>query len=234
MASSRIRIDPLIQASFRHVSGFPAEGAEFTAMIDLRGMERLRGYGIRIRFEPEHLELLHVDQEKGRLGDVLRGGPGEVVVLNYGEGIVRRGADSAGDLVRLLFRVRAASLDPPARVSEMVLLDADGATRAPDLTSARLSLVPDQVVLKHNYPNPFNPITTIRYGIPDDAPVSIVIYNILGQQVVQLVNERKPAGFYTIAWNGRDTQGRTLASGVYIYRIQVGKIVRVQKMMLLK
>ena len=234
VASSRIETDPLIQAGFRHVSGFPAEGAEFTAVIDLRGPERLKGYGIRIRFDPEHLELLQVDQEKGRLGDVLRPEPGEVVVLNYGEGIVRQGEDSAEDLVRLLFRVRAASPDPQARVPEMVLLDVDGATRAPDLTSARLSLVPDQLVLKHNYPNPFNPITTIRYGITEDAPVSIVIYNILGQQVAQLVNERKPAGFYTIAWNGRDTQGRTLASGVYIYRIQVGKIARVQKMMLLK
>ena len=126
VASSRIETDPLIQAGFRHVSGFPAEGAEFTAVIDLRGPERLKGYGIRIRFDPEHLELLQVDQEKGRLGDVLRPEPGEVVVLNYGEGIVRQGEDSAEDLVRLLFRVRAASPDPQARVPEMVLLDVDG------------------------------------------------------------------------------------------------------------
>ncbi len=153
------------------------------------------------------------------LAKVIRPDINEAVILNYGEGIVSEAEESEGaegeaseetNLADLRFRVKVSSLEPHAEVSEMVLLDSEGEMRIPgDLSSARLSLLPNQVLLKHNYPNPFNPITTIRYGIPEDARVSILVYNILGQQVAQLVNELQPTGFYTIAWDGRDTQGRT-------------------------
>ena len=94
-----------------------------------------------------------------------------------------------------------------------------------------------------NYPNPFNPETHIVFdvGIEDGAQqrVSIVIYNLLGQQVVTLIESRQQAGFHTVTWNGLNQSNQSVASGVYFYRIVVngdGKntFTSSKKMLLLK
>ena len=94
--------------------------------------------------------------------------------------------------------------------------------------------VPKTFELAENYPNPFNPSTTIRYGVPLDGPVSLIVYNILGQQVRTLLNAPIAAGRYSITWDGRDEAGRVLSSGVYFYRLQSSATALVKKMMLLK
>jgi len=73
--------------------------------------------------------------------------------------------------------------------------------------------------LDQNYPNPFNPVTTISYQLPFDSKVNIEIYNILGQKVITLINENKPAGYYDIQWDGLSQNGAKVASGIYIYRM---------------
>ena len=83
--------------------------------------------------------------------------------------------------------------------------------------------------LEQNYPNPFNPTTTIRYAIPQTSEVSISIYNIAGQKVASLVNERKNAGAYTIDFNASQ-----LPSGVYFYQINAGEYISARKMVLSK
>ncbi len=85
-----------------------------------------------------------------------------------------------------------------------------------------------------NYPNPFNPATTIRYQLPEAAAVQLVIYNVLGQQVRSLVNERREAGYHQIAWDGRNDAGAQVGSGIYIYRFEAGQFQKVQKMILMK
>lgn len=85
------------------------------------------------------------------------------------------------------------------------------------------------------YPNPFNPSTTIAYNLPDASTVSIIIYDALGQQVRTLVgNADTAAGRYSVQWDARDNQGRSLASGVYFAHITAGGFEDVRKMMLLK
>jgi photosystem II stability/assembly factor-like uncharacterized protein len=83
--------------------------------------------------------------------------------------------------------------------------------------------------LYQNYPNPFNPNTTIKYILPKEGHVSITIYNILGSKVATLLNEYKPAGSYSIQFNGSN-----LASGLYFYKLEAGLFTQVKKMMLLK
>ena len=78
---------------------------------------------------------------------------------------------------------------------------------------------PSEVTLRQNYPNPFNPTTSIRYEISEAAQVELTVYDILGREVITLVRSRQPAGAYSIRWHGRDTAGREVASGVYIYRL---------------
>jgi hypothetical protein len=89
--------------------------------------------------------------------------------------------------------------------------------------------IPDKYMLYQSFPNPFNPSTTIKYSIPIGDIVNIKVYDILGKEVVKLVNEYKPAGTYSVEFNGSK-----FASGVYFYRLQTGSFVEAKKMMLLK
>ncbi|HMQ70766.1 MAG TPA: T9SS type A sorting domain-containing protein, partial [Ignavibacteria bacterium] len=92
-----------------------------------------------------------------------------------------------------------------------------------------LSNIPQTFSLSQNYPNPFNPTTVIRFSIPQNSQVSLKIYNSLGKQVAQLVNEKRDAGTYNIDFNASN-----LASGVYYYQIQAGDFVETKRMLLLK
>jgi hypothetical protein len=90
-------------------------------------------------------------------------------------------------------------------------------------------IVPIEPKLFPNYPNPFNPSTTIAYDLPKDAHVRLTVYNTLGQEIATLVNEVQRAGHRTITWNGA-----AIASGVYYYRIQAGDFTATKKLMLVK
>jgi hypothetical protein len=92
-----------------------------------------------------------------------------------------------------------------------------------------LTTLPVEYALNQNYPNPFNPTTTIRYQLPQAGHVTLVVYNILGQQVASLVDGQISAGIHSVAFDAN-----RLASGVYLYRIQAGNYVEVRKMLLIK
>ena len=89
--------------------------------------------------------------------------------------------------------------------------------------------IPVDYSLEQNYPNPFNPTTTIRYQLPKDGMVTLKVYDILGAEVITLINEEKVAGKYEVNFNAA-----SLASGVYIYRLSVNEFVSVKKMVMLK
>ena len=89
--------------------------------------------------------------------------------------------------------------------------------------------IPDEYNLAQNYPNPFNPVTKIRYSLPHLSYVSLIVYNILGQEVITLVNEQQPAGIYEVRL---DATG--LPSGIYFYKLQAGKFGETKKMVLMK
>jgi flagellar hook assembly protein FlgD len=94
--------------------------------------------------------------------------------------------------------------------------------------------VPGTYQLHPNYPNPFNPTTTIRYDLPAAQDVKIVIYNVRGERVRVLVDRHQAPGRHEAAWDGRNSRGESVASGVYLYRIVAGEFVRTRKMTLLK
>ncbi|MCI0531301.1 MAG: FG-GAP-like repeat-containing protein [candidate division Zixibacteria bacterium] len=94
--------------------------------------------------------------------------------------------------------------------------------------------IPDVFSLDQNYPNPFNPATSIQYRLAEPSNVDLKIFNILGQEVVSLVNEFKGAGQHQVAWDGKDQKGRLVPAGIYIYKIQAGDFVQSKKMLLLK
>jgi hypothetical protein len=95
-------------------------------------------------------------------------------------------------------------------------------------------VIPSTFILHQNFPNPFNPITTLRYDLPSDAFVTISIYDMLGREVTQLVNTSQQAGFKSIKWDATDSFGKSVSAGVYLYQIEAGDFVQTKKMVLLK
>ena len=95
-------------------------------------------------------------------------------------------------------------------------------------------LIPEIFALHANYPNPFNPTTTINYDLPEQAQVTLGIYDLLGKQIKTLVNQSQDAGNKTAVWNGTDNLGRQVSAGIYLYQIQAGEFTQTRKMLLLK
>lgn len=91
-----------------------------------------------------------------------------------------------------------------------------------------------QFSLRQNYPNPFNPSTIVVYDLPKSEHVRLTVYNILGQEIVTLVNEKQAGGVYRVQWDGRNQEGMPAASGVYLYRLRAGEFTETRKMLLLR
>ena len=95
-------------------------------------------------------------------------------------------------------------------------------------------LLPEVFALHQNFPNPFNPITTIRYDVPEQSHVLMEIYNVLGQRVAVVVNGIHDPGFHAVRWNGTNMYGNSLSSGMYFYHIQAGDFRSIKKLILVK
>jgi hypothetical protein len=100
--------------------------------------------------------------------------------------------------------------------------------------SVYTNLLPGQFQLYDNYPNPFNPSTTVAYDLPVAAHVRLEVYNLLGQHITTLVDESQGVGHYETVWDSKDDYGNAVASGVYFYRLTTEEFVESRKMMLLK
>lgn len=98
----------------------------------------------------------------------------------------------------------------------------------------RVSELPKEFSLVQNHPNPFNPTTKIAYKLPKAEHVNLAIYNVLGQKIRVLVNERKDAGSYDIVWDGKDDLGHEVSAGSYLYKIQAGNFTDMKKMLFVK
>ena len=88
--------------------------------------------------------------------------------------------------------------------------------------------------LYNAYPNPFNPVTTLRYDLPENAMINIAIYDMLGRQVKTLVNQTQDAGYRSVIWDATNDYGKPVSAGIYLYQIQAGEYISTKKMVLLK
>ena len=104
----------------------------------------------------------------------------------------------------------------------------------PGIPQVEARSIPQIFALQPNYPNPFNPSTTILYQLPVSSSVSLEIYDVLGQKVRTLIEQVQPAGFHRVMWDSRNEGGTQVAAGVYFYRLQAGDFVQVRNLLLLK
>ena len=94
--------------------------------------------------------------------------------------------------------------------------------------------IPNDYVLHPAYPNPFNPITSLRYDLPEQAQVILTVYDMMGREVTQLVNTTQEPGYRSVQWDATYMHGKPVSAGVYLYQIRAGKFVQTRKMVLLK
>jgi hypothetical protein len=123
---------------------------------------------------------------------------------------------------RSLYRLKQIDLDNTVHFTDPIVVEVLTGVDEDNRKPTRMSL--DQ-----NFPNPFNPSTTIRYGLPHKSNVTLTVNNTLGQQVAVLQNGEQETGFHEVKFNGKD-----LSSGVYYYRIQAGSFVETRKLLLVK
>jgi hypothetical protein len=100
-----------------------------------------------------------------------------------------------------------------------------------------IDVIADKFLLYKNFPNPFNPATKISFSVPEDAVdnnINLDIFNVLGQRVITLFNGKAKAGINTVQWNGNNESGKMVNSGIYIYRLQSGKVTLNKRMLLIK
>ena len=117
------------------------------------------------------------------------------------------------------------------------IIDAINAGALPKQTgdfSPQLASVPDSYQLEQNYPNPFNPSTTITFGVPEASEVTLAIYNMRGQLIQTLHSGPIAAGQHNVVWNGNDSRGVKVASGVYVYRLESKGFVLSKKLAFMK
>ncbi|MBK9098389.1 MAG: T9SS type A sorting domain-containing protein [bacterium] len=112
-------------------------------------------------------------------------------------------------------------------------IDFDGTSNYSEIVEVEINS-PKQFVLEQNYPNPFNPSTIIKFSVPVTETVCLKVYDVLGNELLILVNEEKPAGQYEVTFDSHSGEVRNLPSGIYFYKLEVGNFVEAKKMILLK
>jgi predicted outer membrane repeat protein len=114
------------------------------------------------------------------------------------------------------------------------MFDTSGEIFSQGTKEITLRPVPEEFALHQNYPNPFNPVTTINYDLPQQTHVDLFVYDIMGREVVKLIQEEMPAGYQSITWNARNSFGLQVSAGIYFFQIQTSDFVKTKKMVLLK
>jgi hypothetical protein len=209
--------------------------------ISFRQPTKIRGYQLRLTYPPESLELAEaigsvqsaILPNAHQVALQKSSQPGELLLADVLE--FPQTLDEDSELLHLTFH---RLNDEPAylEVTEVLIADEDGTihTLAGDRLNG-LRPLPQAFSLDQNIPNPFNPSTQINYQVPEAGPLSLMVYNILGQPVRTLIDGVQEPGHHQVHWDSRDNSGRPLANGVYFYRLVSGNgFVQSRRMLLLK
>ena len=193
--------------------------------LSLSDQDIVAGMQLSISYDPSEVvlgspSLAHESSDVG-IGSYANGGELRVVAYSLGTGSLP--STDGGTL--LYIPVTVVGSDGPTLSLSDVMIVNRGAQVLPALlgnatvmVSAKVD-VPTSFSMSAAHPNPFNPTTSISYGVPRQSHVSLIVYNMLGQEVIRIVDEVKAAGRYTVRWDGSNGRGQDVASGIYLYRM---------------
>ena len=232
---------PTLEAGYTLASSSAEDGLR----IDVRSDEvAVDAFNAVVEFDPEAFRFTGVDDDESALRSngqelvlVTREGVGEILLAG---GQTGRAGAVEGLLASLNFEPLTLEATGLFRLRETIgRLDSrrGGRGNVVELTQKpelQARWVPQVFALHTNYPNPFNPSTTIRFQVPVSSDVRIDFYDALGQKVRTLVDDVLPAGYHQLVWDSRNEAGKSVAAGVYFYRMRAGDFTQVRKLLLLK
>jgi hypothetical protein len=195
---------------------------QFEVALRADQIEQWQGVALRLLYPHDSARFVRAEGDAAALFAVLEDEPGLLSVASYrGEG-----ANQNNDvLARLIFDVVPGAAPALVRVDQIAAMQAGQMLQGQPLAgSAQVHLVPLAYALEPNFPNPFNPQTQIRFQLPATGPVSLRVYDVLGQVVQTLVEGELTAGLHRAVWDGRDALGRDVASGVYFYALEASAV----------
>ena len=237
-------VNEAAELSLRLGSDRVVAGENMFVDVSLANVQALMGYGFVLHYDAETFEFVEAVPatedllaSTGGETPLLRGWAPEAGQVHVMNAIVNGSEVSGdGDIVRLVFRV-LRDFEDNARFEIANGLVFDPSQLANPLAGGVLDIqtTPTEFALLQNFPNPFNPETTIGYELAESADVTLQIYNVVGQVVRTLmVAEPQSVGRYQVRWDGMDDRGMPVSSGIYFYQISAGKFQDVRKLMLLK
>ena len=244
LVTPSLGVNETAELSLRLGSDRVVAGENMFVDVSLANVQALMGYGFVLNYDAEKFEFVEVVPaaedflvSSGGETPLLRGWSPEAGQVHVMNAIVNGSEVSGGgDIVRLVFRVLRDFQDD-ARFEIADGLVFDPSQLANPLAGGVLDIqtTPTEFALLQNFPNPFNPETTIGYELAESADVTLQIYNVVGQVVRTLMaSESQSVGRYQVRWDGMDDRGTPVSSGIYFYQLSAGKFQDVRKLMLLK
>jgi hypothetical protein len=219
-------------------------GKTVSVDVSLANLEALQAFGFVLNYDADKFEFVEAAPAEN---DLLKTSGGETPIffkqtesgqVTIANAVVDGEAVSGqGSVVTLTFKV-LREFEDKARfeVADGIVFDSEQFANAVVVLGAlSVESTPTEFALLQNFPNPFNPETTIKYNLAEASDVHLRIFNIVGQVVRTLVAERQSAGRYQVRWSGTDDRGVSVSSGIYFYELSAGgKFQDVKRLMLLK
>lgn len=206
-----------------------------TYAVRISELSSLHGYAVRLAINTEDWEIASFDDRLSAFDQAVslskvRGHEAVFASAILGHNLV---TDSEMDLMILSLRSRVASPEEPS-ITEVSVVDGRS-EMVKAIITGNGTATPAEFSLSQNFPNPFNPVTTINFALPEAGKVRLAVYNLLGQEVRTLAAGSMVAGNYKATWNSLDNMGRKVSSGIYLYRLTVdNNIIATKKMVLLQ
>ncbi len=238
---SRIRTFPPGKGGM--IQAFVSEHAsDATWDVDLRvtDVQHLLGMGIRFLYPPRESRVLSVET-----GAFMKGAPlfyyrddaeSGVVAIGISRTPTQGGLTGNGSVVRIRLGAESDWAMSMIGIGRVMGMDMSGRVLTFDVSNGPVSThaIPETFTLSQNFPNPFNPMTTLRFELPQTTHVILRVYDVRGAEVATLMNRELEAGSYEVVWHGRDASDRRVPSGIYYFRMKAGSFSCVRKSVLLK
>jgi len=227
--SAKVTSTPTVSNPFELKAQVNENNSMYLVNINVKDAATLNGVAFSINYDTKAFEFVK-ESVTGLVGITLanENKPGVIDVASYFQNEKFNGTITLG------FKSKGLNSDMNIQMVNPEISVNNEISAVTGVAAMTLKALPTVYGLNQNFPNPFNPSTTIEYSIPKTSRVELAIYNMAGQKVTTLVNTTQAASFYRVVWNGRNDAGQTVASGLYFYKLSAGNYSKVVKMNLIK